>query len=293
MRRFFRLACVAVSCCFLATSTQAETIWGLSVSNQLFSFDSATPSALLTAPVTISQAGIVDIDFNNVNQELYGITGSGSMYKINPITGAATLAVTPLSTFDGSVTDFDFNPAADRVRIFTNGTTNKNYRMVPDASAVSAPEVPGTAGTVIVDGTFTNASAVLVGSAYTNAFNNPGSTTLYSIDNTSDSLQIHSVSPQFNTITQVGLGLGPAFGSFDNIGFDIGASGVAYLSINSGLYSVNLANGQATSLGGMGFLGQVQSIAVESVPEPSTIGLITLTGIGALWQSRRRWKTAC
>src|SRR5689334_2678827 len=136
MRRNSFLAAAAIACCALNSSAHAETIWGLTAANQLFSFDSVLPSSI-TAPVTISQAGIVDIDFNNVNTELYGITANGNMYKINPLTGAATLAVTAGSGLDGSVTDFDFNPMADRVRIFTNGTTSENFRMVPDASAVS------------------------------------------------------------------------------------------------------------------------------------------------------------
>jgi hypothetical protein len=71
MRRIFGLALAILACSSIATVARAERLWGLTAANQLFSFDSATPSSI-TAPVTISQAGIVDIDFNNVNGSLYG-----------------------------------------------------------------------------------------------------------------------------------------------------------------------------------------------------------------------------
>jgi hypothetical protein len=181
-----------------------------------------------------------------------GATASGSLYRINLTTGVATLAQAPLTAFNGSVTDIDFNPMADRVRVFTNGTTTKNYRMSADATTYSptTPAAAPTPGEVTADGLFSIPTAVLVANAYTNSFDNPTSTTLYSIDTTTDSLMIHSGTPQFNTIAQVGTGLGFSIGS--DVGFDIGgASGIAYLSNGSALYTVNLGTGQATSIAGL------------------------------------------
>ena len=75
-----------------------------------------------------------------------------------------------------NITDLDFNPAADRMRLF--GQVDQNYRMIPDATAITAPQTGAPAGAVTVDGTFTDTSVDLVGSAYTNNFNNAPSTTL-------------------------------------------------------------------------------------------------------------------
>ena len=72
-----------------------------------------------------------------------------------------------------------------------------------------------------------------------------------------------------------GSGLVAIDGTFD---MDIGLAGVAYLNLNvagnnDNLYTVNLANGQATLVGAIGGGIQVLDIAVQ-VPEPSTYVLI-------------------
>lgn len=74
----------------------AALIYGLTSTNGLVSFDSATPGTVTTIG-TITQAGIVDMDFYPVNGVLYGANSSGSLYRINTSTGAATVATTPSS----------------------------------------------------------------------------------------------------------------------------------------------------------------------------------------------------
>ena len=264
-----RVLVVASAILGMAAPSAAVTVYGLTSSNGLISFDSATPGSVASLG-TISQPGIVDLDFSPVNGVLYGITSAGSMYFINTLNASATLAVTP-GTALSNVTDLDFNPAADRVRIF--GQTDQNYRMVPDNSALTP--TGATPGTVIVDGTFTNAAFDLVGSAYTNNFDGVASTVLYSIDTATDSLILHTVAPQFNTVNAVGA-LGVAVGS--GVGFDIGQDGIAYLSDGANFYTVNLATGAATGAGTVGNAG-LSSIAVAAVPEPGTA---TLLGLGLL-----------
>ena len=175
-----------------ACPLQAATIYGLTATNGLISFDSATPGVVASIGA-ISQPGIVDIDFFPVNGQLYGITSTGNTYSISTANAAATFLFSPLTALTG-LTDLDFNPVADRMRLFGTGT-NQNYRMVPNATTL--PSGAGTAGTVIVDGAFSNLAFQLVSSAYTNNFDGASATTLYSIDTTTDSLIIHSGTPQF------------------------------------------------------------------------------------------------
>ena len=255
---------------FAASSAQAGTIYGLTSLNQLVSFDSATPGSV-TNLGTISQAGIVDIDFSPVNGQLYGVTSNGSLYFINLGTAAATLAVSPTSPLN-SITDSDFNPAADRLRLF--GDVDQSYRITPDVSGTNP--ATATPGAVSVDGAFTGPATPvdLVGAAYTNNFDGTATTTLYSIDTAVDRLIVHSIAPQFVTVAAVGS-LGVAVGSA--VGFDIGADGIAYMSDGANLYTVNLGTGAATTAGTVGNL-DLTSIAVP-VPEPGTAALL---GLGLL-----------
>ena len=277
MTPYKTLGLLALGLIASASSLQAATIYGLTASNGLISFDSATPGTINSLG-TVSQPGIVDIDFFPVNGQLYGITGTGNTYSINTASAFATFLFAPLTAL-ANITDLDFNPVADRMRLF--GDTDQNYRMVPNAT--TAPSAAGVAGTVIVDGTFSNASFQLVSSAYTNNFDGASSTTLYSIDTTTDSLIIHSVSSAFNTVTAVGGGLGITVGL--NVGFDVDPLGAAYLSNDNAFYTVDLVTGLATSAGTVGGSGLV-SIAA-AVPEPGT-ALLGLTGLVFLAARRRR-----
>lgn len=269
-----------------ASISQAVIIYGLTSTNTLVSFDSATPDNVTPIGV-ISAPNIVDIDFSPVNGLLYAFNAAGMGFQVSLSTAAATQVITPSTAFDGSVTDADFNPAADRIRIYTNGTTNENYRLTPDASAFNNANL--TAGAVTADGQFSDANAVLVGSAYTNNFDGAATTTLYSIDTTGDRLVIHSVGPQFNTIGTVGTNLGIAGGVGTNVGFDIGQNGIAYLSNDQALYTVDLNTGVAASLGTVGVGGAgLKSIAVQAVPEPSAAALAALGLVGVLARRRQR-----
>jgi len=261
-----------------ASSPAATIIYGLTATNQIVSFNSAAPG-LITSTAVISQPGIIDIDGYPANGQLYGMNASGAAFIINPTTGVATPAVTPGGSV-GTVTDFDFNPATDRFRIFSTG--DQNFRMVPDFTTNN----PGKAGAVTADGTFSNTAFELVGNAYTNNFDTQGgATTLYSIDTATNALVVHSVAPQFNTVAAVGTGLG--IGEVGSaVGFDVAQDNVAYLSNGNTLYTVDLATGAATSIGPVTGAPNLVSIAA-AVPEPGTAMLVSLALAGLVLRRRQ------
>jgi hypothetical protein len=265
----------------------AETIVGLTTNNQIFVFDSATPGSIgALVPVTGLQVGtsLVGIDFRPaVPGQLTGVgqTGAtGAVYRIDPVTGAATL-VNTIPTLTGTQFGVDFNPVPDALRIVSDA--NQNLRITL-----------GGAGVVNTDGTLNPGDPNVVGAAYSN--NVPGGingqTTLYDIDSALDILVtqggvnfppgVPPVSPNTGTLFPVGpLGVGTS----DLVGFDISAfSGTAFASLTTplgvGLYTINLATGAATFVGAIdGSTLQVRDIAVANVPLPATLALF---GMGAV-----------
>lgn len=280
-----KLAYTSLIVLALAPLAHAERVVGLTRTQQLVQFDSLAPGAILGTSPSISglAAGdrIIDIDYFPVNNLLHGLGTSGNLYRIDPSTGAATLDVTPQASI-GTPRDMDFNPAADRLRVFS--ANNANYRLTP--SVGTAGPTGANAGLVSSDGTLAYAAGGptpnLVGAAYNNNFDGTAATTLYSIDASADALVIHSGAPQFSMLAMVGpLG----FDVGELVGFDIsGATTIAYLSNGNALYTANLATGGLTSIGSIGGPLDVESIAV--VPTPGALALCGVAGLAALRRRR-------
>lgn len=257
----------------LSASSDAITLYGLGSNQQLYRFDSANPSGATAVGGPL--ADVVDIDYRG-SGVLYGMAGSGQTYSIDTSSGATSSLFMPTSALGGSVTEFDFNPAADRMRVLVGDS--KNFRIVPDGISGM------TAGTVVDDLSFATPMGVsIVGLGYTNPFAGTaaqGNTTaLYSIGS-NGFLYLHSVAPQFNTMTAVGTGLG--FSITQPVGFDIGSDGTGFLTHGSDFYTVNLASGSANFVGSLGVA--MNGIAV--VPEPGTAMLSALAGLALLRRRR-------
>ena len=251
--------------------TLVELVYGLTTNNTLLSFGSNTPATVSALVVITSTNGgetIIDIDYFALNQQLYDIGASGTLYSINCATGAATVDVANAAV--GTAVSIDFNPMANRLRIISAdpanlGNANQNYRLTPSTGGATA------AGMVTADGMLAYAAGApragavpnLIGSAYTGNVNGAAATAtiLYSIDNPNPSGQCflvqHINGPAFSTLqTVAGLSI-PAFGltAFDpvtNTGFDIsGDTGLACVSEDLGtngerLFTLNLTNGVLT-----------------------------------------------
>ena len=263
--------------------------YALSGSN-LISFSTAAPTVGSTTAITGIAAGetLVGIDFRPQNGMLYGLgvnatSNTATLYAISTLTGAASVVggaiggislttdgVTPVDFPDPATTGygFDFNPAADRVRVTTSN--GLNFRINPNTGRAVDGDNGGGAGSVTgfnPDGPINGGALGVDAVAYTN--NNPNNgavTTLYALDAASNKLFIQNP-PNFGTETAgQTVTLGGNTLDFTTIGgFDIqtgvnapassspvptgSASAILNVGGTTGLYSINLVTGAATLIG--------------------------------------------
>ncbi len=259
------------------TQVSAATVYGLTATNQLIKFDSATPATVTSVAITGTQAGenILGIDFRPATGELFAIGSASRLYTINTTTGVAT-QVGSAGAFALSGTDFgfDFNPVPDRIRVVSN--TGQNLRLNPNDGTLSATDTPLNPGAPNV-----------VGAAYTNSFAGTATTTLYVIDSTTDTLYTQggingTPSPNAGTLTAIGpLGINVT----NEAGFDIApGDSTAYAALqvvgnaSSGLYRINLTTGAATLVGTIGGGLLIRDIAVIRSSASNTTSALDFDG---------------
>lgn len=249
------------------TAPAGQIAYGLTTSGRVATFGLDNPAASVSSVAITGVASgesVVDIDVRNTDNRLYGVTGAGRVYVIDPVTGAAT--ADGASVTSTAVVAMDFNPVANRLRVI--GQNDANFRLTVNSAPV--PQA-SPAGTLTADGTFAFTSGTanpnLAGAAYTNSFDNsastavvPTATALYSVDADTDQLIVHSnnttATPalptgNFSSLSSVGaLGTDISVGM---TGFDIAGASSAFLSSamngSTTLYTVDLATGAATSKG--------------------------------------------
>lgn len=231
----------------------------LSADNRLFCFRTDNPgSARVIGRVSGLESGdnLVGIDYRPSNGKLYALADDGSLYTVNDrnakATKAAQLSIDPA----GSSSGFDFNPAADALRVI--GATGQNLRYTISAlspttvndGALTNPVVPLATGTV-------DATDV-TGAAYTNNDNDPDTaTTLFDIDAALDRVALQSPA-NAGTLAptgRLGLTTTPAVG-FDiysrlRNGEAVSNSAFASLTVDgrSRLYTIDLLTGDARRVG--------------------------------------------
>ena len=114
--RSVALAAAALATLAVAGTANAVPLIGLTTTNALTMFDSASPMNG-SAPVTITGLNanqmIIDIDRRPTNGLLYGLSSDAMIYTLNATTGVATNVAALNSPLSGVAFAIDFNPAAD------------------------------------------------------------------------------------------------------------------------------------------------------------------------------------
>lgn len=282
-------------------SAQAETIVGLVESNNLVIFDSASPSAILSAlPITGTGGDtILGIDFRPATGQLYGFGHLGApgvrLYIIDPVTGTATL-VNPLTADPTDTTDpytdvvgtdfgVDFNPVPDRIRVVTD--TGQNLRVDPVTGAV----ITDTPLAFAAGDPNAGQTPKVVDAAYSNNVANATSTTLYGLEGIDPDLRCQKTQTDGTVVRALCLvrqggadgtpspNLGQLFtlGPFGKVGvrakgFDISPSGTAFVAVQLEplasfvVLTIDLTNGADSSMGPVGEDGTVRLTDIAVAP---------------------------
>jgi Domain of unknown function (DUF4394) len=262
-----------------APSQTLGQVVGITESNKLISFQSAAPQKLCTSTaVSGMQSGetILGVDTRPADGALYAVGSTGRIYTLNTGTGALTMksmltadaadTTAPFTALSGVEYGVDFNPVPDRLRVVSD--TGQNLRINVDTGATTT------------DTDLTPAGPIVVAAAYTNSFAGTGTTALYVLDATGDSLQIQgqpSGNPNNGDLQPVGsLGIGDiqSVAGFDIAGLNNAAIAAVNLSgaTTSELHNVNLTTGVATKVNSIGGGERVRGLAFVAAPLVTVFG---------------------
>jgi hypothetical protein len=292
MAKWIRSAAFGVAGLACAGAASAEIAYGVTNRGRLISFDTNNPTSILTGMSITGLAGneVIDgLDMRPNDGMLYGLGSQNNLYRINRMTGAATLVGALNTALNGSSFGFDFNPTGP-VALRVVSDTNSNYRL----------PTPAANGNVLTD---TNLAYVagdakfgmdpnVVHVAYTNNFLGSTSTVLYGIDATHDTL-VRFDAPNAGTLRTVGvLGMGGDADINSIGGFDIsGMTGMAFAVTqnssrsSSTLWGINLMTGAGTNLGTIG--GGETLVGFTMIPSPGSASMLVLAGLVSGRRRRR------
>ena len=214
---------------------------------------------------------VVGVDVRPLDGRLWALTDADRLYVVDTTTGVAT-PVGGVSAVDlaglGMPFGFDFDPAGDHIRVTNAEGQNVRFDPATGAGLDSDPTDPDTdpdPALAYAEGDrHAGASPQVVGSAFAGAVAQaPGTTTLYAIDADLDLLATQGsaggtpVSPSTGRLFTVGP---TTVDVPDRLGFDIGPAAGGHTAIavfaprgsrRAGVYSVNVATGALTSIGGL------------------------------------------
>ncbi|MCT8126157.1 DUF4394 domain-containing protein [Alishewanella sp. BS5-314] len=238
-----------------------EQLWLLTAEQQLVKVAAKAPQQIIEqrALQGLSAAEqLIGIDYRVAYGVLFGLSNQGQLYQINTTDGSLTKVGTalPAGTLTDAAYGFDFNPAADRIRVVN--VQGQNLRLHPETGALAFtdPKLHYAA-----DDINANKQPAIVAAAYTYNQQNEKLTTNYAIDLAQGALvtqgsiegQEPAVSPNTGTLFTVGsLGLA----ALSDVAFDISdLRNIGLLAVSkqgaavSSLYQVDLASGKTLLLG--------------------------------------------
>lgn len=249
-----------------------QTAYALTATGSLLQFSTDKPDKIEaehTLTGLTSGQSVVQMQFRPADGRLYGLTNDARLCLIDTATGKVTLIGS--GSFSSSTLanpQMDFDPAAGDLRVIA---TDQNLRVFPDTGALESSNTKVTYANS--DPNF-NVTPNLAGIAYDHNRAGASTTTLYAIDQSTQSLvRVGSFggspnSPDSGLLFTVGR-LGVSFGNND--GFDIDGRGTAYALLapagtGASLYTLDLASGAASKVGALDN-GQRAVIALAVAPD--------------------------
>lgn len=294
--RRLALAALATACVALLAPMHAAAADGLDTltlhavtrspgqPQALIRFSAAAPGevqARVALSGLVEHEQVIGIDYRVAYGVLFALTDAGRLYTLDPASGVATpvgdhaFAVTPA----GKVFGFDFNPAADRIRIVSDH--RQNLRAHPESGALVDAR-PDEAG-LQTDAPLTYAEGdphagsvpQVAAAAYTYNQRDEKLTTNYAIDIATGALIRQGSLEGAEPVVSPNLGLLFTVGSLGVDGlrdahFDISdVSNTALAALASAaeagyrLYLIDLDSGRATPIGVIGDGEPLAGLAIE------------------------------
>lgn len=249
-----------------------ETVWAVTDSAELIRINAGQPGRVLDRkPVSGLDAGdrLVGIDYRVARGVLFALSAAGKLYTLDTTNGrlSAVGAGVPLA-LGAQAVGFDFNPAADRIRVVA--ADGRNWRLHPDSGALVAAD--GALRYAEGDVAFGQKPA-LGGAGYTYNKRDDKLTTNFAIDLARGTLvrqgSVEGVQPVVSPNTGLLWSVGAlGTGAVDDAAFDIAdLNNAALAALRQGgrtrLYSVDLASGRATPIGRIGNGQALWGLAIE------------------------------
>lgn len=252
-----------------------EILWLLTESHQLLKVNPQAPTQVLAQKALSGLADdeqIQGIDYRVAYGVLFALSDKGQLYTVNTGTGAVTAVGEPLTadTLKAAQFGFDFNPAADRIRVVNE--LGQNLRLHPETGALAAtdPDLHYAASDK-----HAGQSPAVVAAAYTYNQQDTKLTTNYAIDKALGTLVTQgsiegaqpAVSPNTGQLFTVGA-LGIA--GLQQVSFDISdINNIALIAVTTEaeaattLYQLDLTSGKALKLGQLADGSALAGIAIE------------------------------
>lgn len=256
-----------------------EAVWLLTADHHLLRINADEPQKVLKR-VALSGLpeghSLVGIDYRVSRGVMFALSNHAQIYTVDTESGAlkpvgkgGEVASAPLNLL-GRQYGFDFNPAADRIRVVND--RRQNVRFHPDTGALAATD-PNLR--YAESDQHANKSPHIGAAAYTYNKNNEKLTTNFAIDLNLGTLALQgtresvvpAVSPNEGVLFTVGaLGHGPLTAASFDIA-DVSNRALAALRpagrSSTGLYDIDLATGKARMIGRLPGGKPILGLAIE------------------------------
>ena len=269
---------------FAQTTLDKIRLYAVSESHQLIAVSAADPQKI-TRSVTLyglaPNERVLGIDYRVAYGVMFALGSSGRVFTVDVDSGALKpVGDAPFAlALEGERFGFDFNPAADRIRIVSD--RGQNLRAHPETGALVdfKPDTEGLQpdGALAFRSDDANAGRTprVIAAAYTYNNDNEKLTTNFAIDGELGALVRQGsvegvepvVSPNSGQLSTVGaLGVAGISDAHFDIS-DVTNTALAALSTRAAptptLYRIDLATGQASAIGTIGNGEPLRGIAIE------------------------------